>query len=614
MKNLSRGILIAITYIFFLTYLTSCKKERENNTSKPNDTISKIEGNIILSDSLNIDLEKLVVHSSIDENNVKSGLYEINVQGYYSTQFVSNDKNQVLLLGYTYPNGNFDITVKSTALALAMNTPSAMFLTNEGKKQMVENILVDQNLPILEKAIERLISEDLSILDTSSLELLPELDALFKSVVKKKTAKSIPVNLFQGGRFLTFSTKNTFNSVVGVYQDGQKLSQFTIQGVNIFPTSLGQLYTSIVDPTVDIDQIDYEMIGDGQFEFRIRTGKPGFNDGSMESNEAFFSNITDFSFDALSYLFPDVSKGCQAELRKEIRKSLKQAKGFNTNSNVNYNIRVAMDFVYDKANFLLTHCPDAIPLKGEWLKKMKFLFKKLDAAASLGTSFNEAWFAAQWSLSSPEVDTCFYATGNSVGICDDCGTTVTDIDGNIYPVVKIGGQCWMAENLRTTRYNDSSIIPQIISHNGWDAVSTGAYCYYNNNSNTKKFFGKLYNHYAVRTEKLCPKGWHIPSDSEYQTLIDELGGESIAGQKLKSTEQGTWQLSIPWISNTNSSGFSAVAGGHRDNNGFDGILQHAFYHTSSNFHTLLIGFSNNGAVIRGNGIPIEGYSCRCLKD
>lgn len=145
--------------------------------------------------------------------------------------------------------------------------------------------------------------------------------------------------------------------------------------------------------------------------------------------------------------------------------------------------------------------------------------------------------------------------------------TMTDQDGNKYATITIGTQTWMAENLRTTKYKDGTPIPYVTDENDWDNLRTGAYCNYNNtiNIDTISTYGRLYNWYAVNTGKLAPNGWHVPTDEEWTTLTDYLGGESVANGKLKETGTTHWNSSNTGV--TNESGFTALPGGYRYYNG-----------------------------------------------
>ncbi|MBN2411533.1 fibrobacter succinogenes major paralogous domain-containing protein [candidate division KSB1 bacterium] len=140
--------------------------------------------------------------------------------------------------------------------------------------------------------------------------------------------------------------------------------------------------------------------------------------------------------------------------------------------------------------------------------------------------------------------------------------TMTDIDGNVYKTVKIGKQLWMAENLKVTRYRNGDAIPEVTDDLKWINLTNGAYCHYNNNSNNTVNYGALYNWFAVNdSRKIAPKGWHVPSDAEWQRLVNFLGGEDVAGAKLKET--GTTHWESPNEGATNESGFSARSGGSR---------------------------------------------------
>jgi uncharacterized protein (TIGR02145 family) len=143
----------------------------------------------------------------------------------------------------------------------------------------------------------------------------------------------------------------------------------------------------------------------------------------------------------------------------------------------------------------------------------------------------------------------------------------SDGDDNNYPVVGIGTQIWMAENLKTTKYSDGTDIPLQTNNTDWGALSTPAYCYYNNTASTyNAIYGALYNWYAVDTvgnggKNVCPTGWHVPSDTEWTKLTTYLGGESLAGDKLKETGITHWSITHTGV--TNETGFTALPGGIR---------------------------------------------------
>ena len=142
--------------------------------------------------------------------------------------------------------------------------------------------------------------------------------------------------------------------------------------------------------------------------------------------------------------------------------------------------------------------------------------------------------------------------------------TMKDIDGNTYKTVKIGSQVWMAENLKTTKYNNGDEIIKVTSDE-WGCNNEslqGAYCNYDDLESYVAAYGRLYNWYAVNTGILAPEGWHVPTEDDWEQLSDYLGGESVAGGKLK--ESGIKHWSSPNSGATNETGFTALPGGGRN--------------------------------------------------
>jgi uncharacterized protein (TIGR02145 family) len=197
---------------------------------------------------------------------------------------------------------------------------------------------------------------------------------------------------------------------------------------------------------------------------------------------------------------------------------------------------------------------------------------------------------------------------------------VTDIDGNIYNTVGIGFQLWMTTNLKTTKYNDGTTIPIVTDNTAWINLSTPGYCWYNNNEATyKNIYGALYNWYTVNTGKLCPIGWHVPSDWEWSVLGYALGGESVAGGKLKET--GTTHWLSPNTGATNETGFTALPGSSRTYNGFfrdlgyDGWWWSSIQSTLDNQYAKFLSILNSSSKVWPNEEQkILGFSVRCIKD
>ena len=199
--------------------------------------------------------------------------------------------------------------------------------------------------------------------------------------------------------------------------------------------------------------------------------------------------------------------------------------------------------------------------------------------------------------------------------------TVTDVDGNVYHTVKIGNQIWLRENLKTNHYQNGDAIENAITASAWLSNVSGAYCDDPNRPDYAKIYGHLYNWQAVSdVRKIAPEGWHIPSQAEWQTLVENLGGKTIAGGKAKETGTAHWKS--PNTGATNSSVFTGLPGGQRE--GVQGLF---------NYSNTYAGFWSNSTVANnqtwadiaelGSGSTSFnlnnqkknfGLSVRCIKD
>jgi uncharacterized protein (TIGR02145 family) len=205
--------------------------------------------------------------------------------------------------------------------------------------------------------------------------------------------------------------------------------------------------------------------------------------------------------------------------------------------------------------------------------------------------------------------------------------TVKDIDGNIYKTDLIGNFWWMTENLKSTRFNDGSIIPCIKDQSIWLRSDSFAYCYYQNNESYADTLGFLYNWYAVNSGKLCPNGWRVPTDNEWRQIEGSADtkygiGDSIwnktglrgfdAGQRLRSVKG--WRNGV---TGTDNLGFSALPGGERLSR-FYGGGSSGFWWTSTEastssayYRSLIYSFE---LVARDTHPKRMGFSVRCIKN
>jgi uncharacterized protein (TIGR02145 family) len=212
----------------------------------------------------------------------------------------------------------------------------------------------------------------------------------------------------------------------------------------------------------------------------------------------------------------------------------------------------------------------------------------------------------------------FTSIGTPVGKFSDC---IKDIDGNTYKTVIIGTQTWMAENLKTSKYNDGTSITNINEDNQWKNDTMGAYVTFNTAYNTK--YGKSYNWYVVgktnnSNKNVCPSGWHVPTDGEWTALIDYLGGSSVAGDKMKEVGITSW--ASPNMDATNISLFTGLPGGGTGPSyvgGSDLGVTGGWWSKTKNDEkqAYVIGIDSGSSKVYKNAININtGVSIRCVKD
>lgn len=202
--------------------------------------------------------------------------------------------------------------------------------------------------------------------------------------------------------------------------------------------------------------------------------------------------------------------------------------------------------------------------------------------------------------------------------------SMQDIDGNTYKTIIIGQQEWMAENLRVSRFRNGESIPMLADYKEWQWLTTPEMCFYLLDSANYSAYGRLYNWYAVNDSilKLAPQGWHIPSKAEWMTLVTYLGGDSLAGKKLK--ESGILHWWSPNTGATNETGFSALPGGQQGISKFEGYSEFGRWWSSTEAFdegyndyrvasTMLLNYNDTTAHII-NQYKTLCLSVRCVKD
>jgi len=192
-------------------------------------------------------------------------------------------------------------------------------------------------------------------------------------------------------------------------------------------------------------------------------------------------------------------------------------------------------------------------------------------------------------------------------------------DGNSYTSVTISSQTWLGENLKTTKFNDGTPIPNVKDDVAWASLSTPGYCWYDNDSTHKTPYGAMYNWYTVGknnngNKNVCPIGWHVPTDAEFMTLANNLGGIGVAGSKMQETGTTHWYSANAAYAN-NSSGFSAVGAGYRSTMpGMQWFMAIWGYTAYWNTDQKNVYIQADAGLHFDSHLLTYGFSVRCIKD
>ncbi len=203
----------------------------------------------------------------------------------------------------------------------------------------------------------------------------------------------------------------------------------------------------------------------------------------------------------------------------------------------------------------------------------------------------------------------FFLTAIIITLESLAAQTLTDVDGNTYKTVTIGGQDWMAENLRVKSFRNGDPIPGIADDLVWKLTESPARCYYDNDPVNGQTYGLLYNGYAVGdTRGLCPEGWHVPSAKEWEKMFEVFGGIEKAGITLKPMD-----VFSSWSGN-NQSGFTALPGGCRLDSGAFFFESLKAYWWASDGKTLFYLTYFDDTLSNHSAISNTGASVRCVRD
>ncbi|MFC5624078.1 FISUMP domain-containing protein [Algoriphagus winogradskyi] len=547
-----------------------------------------------------------------------------NLEGAYTAFFARYSNSEVALMGYFYPGAaDFNITPRTTALAMVMMTPAVISLSDDGKKSFMAKALADPAFGLLESEILKNLELKKPLFDETNTGIAAALVQLFSSASARMEAeeKELPVNTFKAGNNFTFNNKGSaVTTVIGIYKGSDRVGKVVVEGLKIVPASIQELISGKGEIVSESGDQQFLVEGEGNFTFKYRTGRPGSSSGA-EHDEAFYENLGQFSYNLLQTLIPvlDPKESCKKTVIFNLIGLIHTSTNFNSSTSISEILYTVRNITMSNVEGLIKNCTLDGFLNIEWFEYMVKNWNFIDKAfAVIANGANTTAIGVAWIAAEPEIDVCYLANGNQVELNEKCLVTFTDPrDGNVYKIVKIGDQTWFAENLRY-----AGNISQVISQQVWAAIWNNnrptekpAWSYYGNSATNDPDFGKLYNWFAVNKSKLCPEGWHIPSSSEWKILSDYLGGAAVAGGKMKATT--IWKGEN--VGATNESNFSALPGGDRTvDKGFGNGGYWGSWWSSTSINDLsAIGYyleSSNASLGKDGNIKGDGFSCRCLRD
>ena len=622
-------ILLATCFAALATF-SSCKKEKPNTAQETPLPTGSISGNVVVPNGTTTDVNTFKVLSVLQETNVANSSYTVETYSDdFTTQIVSNANDKVVMMGYNYP-GQTDHTIssRSTALALVMNCPASIFLTPNGKQQLISNVLASPKLGNLVSAIDNIILSNSNLFDTANNTIAGALDMLFTDASFKtdNSQTTSPVIFTKAGKILSFQNNTRANStVVGIYKGGQRIQKIVVDGLQIFPTSISEIINGYGGISADPVLNDYTLpAGNADYEIKMRTGLLTNNDGSTEYYEARNENLFLFFNGMITAYAPQLkSTSCKAATRQFLLGLINDLQPYSGNSLAGIGAYVldVSNFIFSQAGAITTACcpPPTKKFLGIIGVAVKFVSDKLNVFSGAANAANQLLFIENWKNSTVAIDTCLTVQGNTVG---PCMNTVSDIDGNVYHTVQIGNQIWLKENLRTTHYSNGDAIAVFtdstelcsLGNSGLGAYGT---CY----PTVNVAFGNYYNGYAAADARnACPAGWRVSTQADFNELLYGLDLPGTPVADLLASGNSTDGTSY-WSGNntgTNTSGFTAQPNGDLACNNYHGSTgtTACFWTNTSAASSELILLNlavANPTPYFTNANKIYGNGIRCIK-
>lgn len=579
----------------------------------PEDTASII-GILEIPDGSVLSPKDLTLLTYGDDNEIDSNEFDVDNSFVYQPVFVVDQNDEVKLMAYRYPGQEqLMVNAKSSALAMLMGLPAVSQLSDEGKMALVNQVINDAGFNNIIVEFEKKIinGDDLLSTNTENEILAEKLQSYFTTISEKKKGGSDPVKIYKSSNneITIQNPGKSYATFIGLYKDQSEAYDDMLlqERINFSPASTKELVDALAgDFLPETKEMIYEINEEGNYTFKARNGMAG--DESFEDVSAFVYNVADFCYDVYSNVIPKSKE--KQECSDAIRDALKSH--IEKTVDVSMTGEISAGIVYDylesfvKEKDLDCLYPD---MKDGFKKVIKKYLGFTAWISRIGTTGNILFGTYQMAQDNASVDVCFafvdgVLTANET--CETCtpvfGTFTDERDSIKYETVTICGQTWMAENLRY--------------------MAPGSFL---NPNNPSTIYGRLYTWETAQTA--CPKGWHLPSDEEWNQI--ELALDMPADSSLVLGPRGSHGLNMKsttgWDNDgngTNSSGFNVFPAGAYSLNSspvYNGTGNLSWLWTSTitedkqSAWMRYFQYAGN-YVIRHRASVQDGLSCRCVKN
>ncbi|MBC3759924.1 hypothetical protein H7U19_16040 [Hyunsoonleella sp. SJ7] len=418
-----------LTFLFTLLIFLGCSKDDNNvEDSSITGTIKLPIGSQINSDLLQVN--SFAGNSEVTDNNYSVDINELETNFLY----VTDQTDKVILMGFNYPNQtDFTIDSESTLIAMFMSLPLSQTLTTQGKIDLLNSLKQGPNFESLKIELEQLIAQGISPLDTNQNTFASNFVSFFQQNANKKASIKLndnPVTIFQQNREFIFQNPGkTYSTYIGIYKDNQRLESIKLDRVTFVPTSISEIFQSILDNItndVDIVESPYTLPADnGDYEIRIRTGRQFSNQGDYEAALALGANIKDIAMDIFLDLIPSKNGSnlqCAQALAGNFETFLGSVDDF---QNIN-SVQDILTFTYNKILAFITTSENVFFGCNPPNSSISILIESIQDKISwlkwvgiIGSSGNLSIAAYQWFTDDAIIDKCYSVNGNDVQECEN---------------------------------------------------------------------------------------------------------------------------------------------------------------------------------------------------